>query len=433
MKLNASQIIIPLLCFYLIAGIYLLDTSLESILRIFRLITVPILILVIFALTPKIKLLPAKHLIWLGLPIIILFLINLFQLVALPKDVIEMHVTGSIKFTAWFCTYLCSLLSLNPTSAFQYKKNISKVLFVIFLVGVAIYPIIMISSGISLSTVLAGYGDSDDRVQASGLFGSANEDANGLMTLFPIALVFLEQIKGIKKTIFKWVLFAFFPFLLLYNGTRTTLFFTMPIVLVMFYSKLSLKGLIRLMLMGVIPLAASLPFIASFMSRAFASQASGNGGSFSWRVDHVWTPAIEYTQKYSPIFGFGSRGWEYIAQQLGLFRDFSGQAVGEIISPHSGYVWAFVCWGSVGLCAYVLFLVILLIESFRLSQLSNRELSLLGRALFCSVFAYGMWAYISNVMWAQGWVILVSIATLIATTKLIALTNPKNQNAYSGS
>jgi O-antigen ligase len=421
MKLSGSKIVIPLLCFYLVVGIYFLDSSLESLLRIFRLMTVPVLIFIIFALTPKIRLLHVKHLSFLGLPIVILFIINFIQLIVLPKGIVETHLTGSIKFAAWFCTYLCSLLTLYPSSVLQYKKYILNILFIIFLFGVAIYPFIMISSGVSLSTVLAGYGDSEDRIQTSGFFGSSNEDANGLMTLFPIALIFLEKMKGPKKTILKLALFAFFPFLLLYNGTRTTLFFTLPIILVVFYSKLSLKGLIRLALMFAAPIGFALPFATNFMNKAFASQSSGSGGSFSWRVDHVWTPAIEYTQKYSPIFGFGSRGWEYVAQQLGLFKDFGGQAVGEIISPHSGYVWAFVCWGGLGLAAYVLFLVTLLAESFRLSQLRDPELSLLGRALFCSVFGYISWAYISNVMWAQGWVILVSIATLIATTKMISL------------
>ena len=417
MKVNASKIIIPLLCFYLVMGIHLLDSSLESILRVFRLMTVPVLIFIILALAPKIRLVQAKRLSWLGLPIIILFLINLLQLVVLPKDVIETHITGSIRFTAWFGTYLCALFSLNPSSAFDYKKNILKVLLIVFLIGVFIYPFIMLGSGVSLSTVLAGYGDSADRVQNSGIFGSANEDANGLMTIFPIALFFLEQMKGIKKTIFKWILFSFFPFLLLYNGTRTTLFFTLPIILVVFYSKLSLKGLIRLALIVAVPIGFTLPFISSFMNQAFASQASGDGGSFTWRVDYVWTPAIEYTQKYSPIFGFGSRGWEYVAQQLSLFINNSGRTE-DIISTHSGYVWTFISWGGVGFCTYILFLVVLLIESFRLSQLQNKESQILGRALFCSVFGYCTWAYISNVMYSQGWVILISLATLIAATKI---------------
>ena len=419
MKIKISQILIVLLCFYLIFGIYLLDASFESILRIFRFITLPILILITFALIPKIKLIRLKKLIWLGLPILILFFINLLQLFAIPKDAIEMHITGSVKFTAWFGTYLCSLLSLNPTSALQYKKYISNVLLIIFLIGVAIYPIIMISSGISLSTVLAGYGAAEDRVQNSGIFGSANEDANGLMTLFPIALVFLEQVEGNKKIIFKFVLFSFFPFLLLYNGTRTTLLFTLPVILVLFYSKLSLKGLVRLLLMGAMPLLLSVPFIATFIDRAFASNTGGKGDSYAWRLTEVWTPAIEYTEKYSPIFGFGSRGWEYMSEQLGLLAE------GLPLSTHSGYIWAFVSWGALGLLAYILFFIVLLIESFRLSQLPNTELSTFGRALFCSVLAYCIWAYISNVFWAQGWVILVSLATLIAATKIIASTSPK--------
>lgn len=419
MKIKISQILIVLLCFYLIFGVYLLDASFDRILRIFRLITLPILILIIFALTPKIKLIRLKKLIWLGLPILILFFINLLQLFAIPKDAIEMHITGSVKFTAWFGTYLCSLLSLNPNSALQYKKYISNVLLIIFLIGVATYPIIMISSGISLSTVLAGYGAAEDRVQNSGLFGSANEDANGLMTLFPIALVFLEQMEGNKKIIFKFVLFSFFPFLLLYNGTRTTLLFTLPVILVLFYSKLSLKGLVRLLLMGAMPLLLSVPFIATFIDRAFASNTGGKGDSYAWRLTEVWTPAIEYTEKYSPIFGFGSRGWEYMSEQLGLLAE------GLPLSAHSGYIWAFVSWGALGLLAYILFFIVLLIESFRLSQLPNTELSTFGRALFCSVLAYCIWAYISNVFWPQGWVILVSLATLIAATKIIASTSPK--------
>ena len=425
MKFKVSQCIIPLICFYLVAELHCLERALESTLRIFRLITIPALFIFYIILIRKKRFSNFKKLGFLELPIIILFLINLIQLFIIPKDAIEMHITGSVKFTAWFGLYLTSLLSLNLSSALKYKMVLLNTLATIFLIGIAIYPFIIITSGTTLSSVLTGYGDTADRIQNSGLFGSANEDANGLMTLLPFALLFVEKIKGVHKSILRYSLFIFFPFLLIYNGTRTTLFFTLPITLILFYSELSLKGLLKLILILLTPLIIIFPFISSFLNQAFSAQLAGDGGSFTWRVENVWNPAIEYTQRYSPIFGFGSRGWEYIANPLDLFTR-GGIQSGNLISPHSGYVWAFVSWGGIGLCMYLLFLIILLAESFKISQLHNKHLAMLGRALFCSVFSYCTWSYISNVMWAQGWIILVTIAILIASAKVIPSVESKD-------
>ncbi len=90
---------------------------------------------------------------------------------------------------------------------------------------------------------------------------------------------------------------------------------------------------------------------------------------------------------------------------------------------HSGYVWAFASWGVLGLIAYVSFLLILLLEAFKLSQSADFDIAYHGKALFCSVTGYCIWAFISNVMFSQGWIILMSLGILIAAFKFIELSD----------
>lgn len=418
MKIQASNLLIPLFCFYILSSVHVISEldSVNTLLRVFRLLTIPFLLLTIVVLLPRQPLSKLKHLIPLGLPLVILLSINLLQMVALPAAVVSTHITGSVKFTTWFLLYIAVMLSLNATTAESVRKYISWMLIAVFIVGILQYPIIILSAGGDLGKALTNYGQLGARFQLSGIFGSSNEDANGFVTLFPLVLLWIEQRRGNKRRLFRWLLLAYFPLILVFNGTRTALLISLPIVTVLFYWRVSLYWF--LCMMG--PLAAvGLTMVAMserLVNRFFGAESQG-GGSLGWRIEHAWKPAIDYTWSHSPLFGFGSRGWEFVAQHLGLIEPIYG----EIIPAHSGYVWSFVAWGALGFCVYVAFLGVLLIETLRLSRSAIAAVALTGRSLFCSVVGYCLWASISNVMWPQGWLILTSLAVLTACLKIEAL------------
>jgi O-antigen ligase len=415
--MKIKTIVIPFffMIFYLITSIYQVLTipPLESALRFLRLASIPILLFAIIDLVSKLKRKQARLLIMMGLPILIILFVTVFQLLALPPDALSIHISGSVRIICWSLTYLCLLLSFTYPAASKYNKILVTLFFLIFIVGLCQYPSIINKSGTSINYLLSSYGQFDGGKSNFGIFGSANEDANALMSLFPIALLFINKIRGIIRIILIGILFIFFPIAIIYNGTRTALLVTYPLILFLFYSNLSLKKIVIFILASPIISSILLLFSNGLFERAFAEDASG-GGSFSWRLEHSWIPAVNYTLTNSPIFGFGSRGWEYVVQNVGILTP-----EGEFIPPHSAYVWVYISWGIIGLIAYLAFLLVLLKNSFQLSKSKNLNIASTSKALFCSVIAYCIWAFISNASDDQGWLILFAIGTLIASLKIL--------------
>lgn len=425
MKVKASFLLVALNILYVITSIHVISVIpiVHSLMRVLRLLSIPVLFFIMIALFPKQSSYKLSRLLSISLPPIILLFINLLQLLALPNNIVLTHASGSVTFTAWFSLYLSMLMALNSKSSGFVKNALITTLSLTFLIGILQYPHIVMQSGAQLSRALNNYGNTVHRYQLGGIFGSANEDANGFVTLFPLALLWVENQKGIKKIIFRCILLIYFPLVLIFNGTRTALIITFPIVTTLFYWKISLNQFLYILgpLAGI---GLALFNLSSNITSKFFGQESASGGTFGWRVEHVWLPAVQYTLNNSPIFGFGSRGWEYICNQLEIFDTFTGGPK----PSHSGYIWAFASWGMLGLIAYVTFLSILLIQAFQLSNSKTQDISRTGKALFCSMIGYCFWAFISNVMMPQGWVILISLATLIAALKVLEFSN-KGENS----
>jgi hypothetical protein len=423
MKIKAHALILPLFCLYLITAINYFDSmkAVTAGIRVFRLAALPLTSFILFALMAKAKFVHIRHFLWIIFPVVVILVINLFQLISLPKAAIATHITGSIKFTSWFIIFFCTVFSLTPKTAKYYRNTLATLLVGIFLVGIAFYPSIILRTGGGVSSILSAYGQVGERFQSFGIFGSANEDANGLLTLFPLVLLAIEKISGKLKTAAKLLIFTILPIILLYNGTRTALLATLPLIAFLFYSNFSIKGLARLSLLASTAIGIASPILISFVERSFHT-SDPDGGSFNWRLEHAWIPAFKYTTANSPLFGFGSRGWEYIGNAINIYQ-VSGTNPNqlEIIPAHSCFIWVYVSWGMIGFAAYLLLLAILLIEAFKLSQSRSWETRNFGKALFCSMVAYCLWAYISNAMWEQGWLILIGLAILIASSKLLEL------------
>lgn len=417
MKIKASSVVLVIMTLYVIwspAQIALLLESfgLKNFIRYFRLFTIPAFIFLALDLLPKLTKFQIRRLLVFSIPVGFLSLLNIYQLVGLPDDVISEHVTGSVKFTSTFFLYQCILLSLRLETANRFRKALSVLLLLTFVGIVGQYPHLIIQSGVSVGSIVSNFGQTDKRLQTAGLFGGANGDANASASLFPIILFYIEKTSGLKKQILRIFIFIYYPLVLLYNGTRTALVIIFPLTLILFYSNLSFKRLSRQLLL--LPFIAPILYIfqSLFLSRAFSSE-SGSEGTFGWRVSQVWTPAINFTSNNSPFLGFGSRGWEYIVDKLLLFAP-----EGHMFTPHNTYVWSYVTWGIIGSFLYMSFIAILLVKSYQSSKSNNIEISKLGKAAFCSTISYCLWSAISNSHLDQGWMVFFTLASLIASLQV---------------
>lgn len=421
MRLKLTYIPLTLVLIYFIISPVQTNRFIESIglfqgIRLFRFLVSISLIPVVFKLVFKVKKYQVKCLAAIALPVAFLSVINIFQLIALPSHISRTHLTGSVKFTAFFLLLQYILMVMRIESAEKYSKVLSRYLLLVFFGIVLQYPFLAYSSGASLSSILFNFGQTDKRVQLFGLFNSSNEDANGSATLLPIVLYFLGNIKGFRGKALQILLLSYYLFVLLYNGSRTPIVITLPVTLLTFYTQVSIKSFLAMVFS--MPLLAPLAYLFNsvVISRAFSSE-SARGGTLGWRFEQVWTPAVQYTTEHSPLFGFGSRGWEYVAEQLQLFVvKQNGQT--EMITPHNTYVWSYVCWGLLGLISFLCLIAVLLYSAFKVSQSSNAEIARFGKATFCSMIAYVLWCTISNSHLDQSWIILVSLAGLIASLKV---------------
>ena len=422
MKIRASTILIALSSLYLITSMYGIEqyAVVFAFMRLFRLACLPLFLFFIAFLLPKQPSRKFKSFLPMILPIVALLTVNTIQVTALPPGLAATHTSFSVRFTALFLLYIATLLAINNLSANKLINTLLVILIAIFFVGIAHYPQIIARSGASIGAALSNYGQIASRYQLSGFFGSSNEDANGMMTIFPLVLLWIERKKGLWKNILRVSIFAIFAIVLLFNGTRTALVISMPFITFLFYSDMSLKKAMQMALLGLVAGAIAAFLGGDLIGRVFGDEADG-GGTLGWRIEHAWLPAIHYTLAHSPLFGFGSRGWEYICYQLEIFTPWVDGFLPAPAPAHSGYVWTLASWGFLGLAAYVSFIAALAFEAFKLSQVRDYEISLPGKALFCSMMGYCLWALVSNVMMSQGWIILFCLAMLIAAYKFIYL------------
>jgi O-Antigen ligase len=369
-----------------------------------RFIAIPLLILVIFDSVILHR--ARKEITSFLAPMIGLLCILIFQFFVIPKDAVSMHSTGAVRYVSWALGYIGLLSTLSYKNSIRVLNIFTTAITILFVLLILQYPAIIANSGYSLAAAIQLYGQ--NIIKMNGIFAAANEDANGAMTLLPFFLAYTEQQTGIKKWCFRIFALGVSPLMIFFNGTRTALFFIFPLVLLLFYSNLSIKRLLTFFPFIAIVSVMIRSVGATVAEKAFNEEAQG-GGTSAWRIEHVWTPTFNYGSDVSPIWGFGVRGWEYVCQQSGIWGE-----TGSGESPHNIYLWIFISWGLVGLAIHFLFLLILLFYSFRLAQFPSREISIYAKASFCSLIAYLVWASISNANIDICWLILIMIASSIA-------------------
>jgi O-Antigen ligase len=375
-----------------------------------RFVGIPLLILVIFDSVILHR--ARKEILSFLAPMIGLLCILIFQFFVIPKDAVPMHSTGAVRYVSWALGYIGLLSTLNHKNSLQVLHIFTTAITILFTLLIFQYPAIIANSGYSLTAAIQLYGQ--NIIKMNGIFAAANEDANGAMTLLPFFLAYTEQQTGIKKWFFRTFALVISPLMIFFNGTRTALFFIYPLVLLLFYSNLSLKRLLTLFPLIAIAGVILRSVGTTFAEKAFNEESQG-GGTSAWRIEHVWTPTFNYGSDISPVWGFGVRGWEYVCQQSGIWGE-----TGSGESPHNIYLWIFISWGLVGLIIHFLFLLILLFHSFRLVEFPGHEISIYAKASFCSLSAYLVWASISNANIDICWLILIMIASSIAALSVSA-------------
>ena len=427
MKIPAFYIPISLLILDLVLSLPQVPLHIIGALRI---AFIPLLFIVLLDASGKISIQRLKFAIYMSGPLLVLPMLFAFQVLALPSDALSIHLSGCTKFVCWILGYLCTLLTLNNQSARKTRSIILYTFIFIFLATIVQYPFIIAKSSTSIAVILKNFGRGEKNF--FGLFAAANEDANSTVTLLPFLLMQVEKLGGLKKFVLLACILFYFSIVLLFNGTRTALLITFPLILFIFYSKLSIKAFL-----GISPLIGLAFLLYNAYGRGFTEEAfskeSGDSGTFSFRLERVWIPASTYTFEHSPLVGFGSRGWEYVGSLVRLVRSASETNAFEIIPSHNVYVWTFVSWGILGSFIYVTFLILLLKESFGLSKNSDAEVAMFGRTLFCSMIAYCFWAFISNANIEAGWVILILLGVMISSLKITVFWNKRNQYQLANS
>jgi O-antigen ligase len=383
-----------------------------------RLLFIPFLLLLLLDLVIRVGKTRIKLAIGMGWPILGLLFLFVLQALVIPSGALNLHLSGCIKFVSWILLYFCALLAITKLNAQKMAKSIVVVLSLVFLGIVLQYPFLIFSAAGSLGEVIASYGNTSAEKDIHGLFAAANEDANGMVTLLPFFLFHIEKLSGLRRLVFRGAIFLYIPFILLFNGTRTALFISFPIVLFLFYIRFSLRSLIRFipLVLGIV--AMTILYASQFIGQAFQGETLNNG-NFGWRVLRLWIPASHYTFEHSPIFGFGSRGWDYVGMVNSIVRSEIGSvaSIFDTTPPHNVYIWVYVSWGVMGLFVYLSFLALLLKESFRCSISRVNEVTELGKAAFCATVGYCIWAAISNAHLEGGWLILFAIGLIVASLR----------------
>lgn len=403
-----------------------------SFLGVFRFFALALIVFSLSQLSNKLDIFKFKKQFF--IPLISLISILIIQVFSVPQGALLGHLTGSTRIVFWFLCYIYLMINLNSRTEKQVVNILLSFFAIIFAISLIQYPILIARSGVSIGSVLAAFSEGG-KIKTFGLFGSANEDANCMMTLFPFALLYVESLKSSRKKIFRYTTIISTFLALVFNGTRTAMLLTFPLVLFIYYSKLSVKRVLvftAIFLLALIFLALT---SADFFASLFSSEIE-DGGSLGYRVEHAWIPAINYTLEKAPIFGFGARGWEYLNGKIRLFDVINEWGVVQgSAAPHNVYVWSLVTWGLAGLAAYITLIIILLKNSFlmfKTNALRSQYDRDIGKTVFCSIFAYCIWGGISNAHMPVGWITFFMLAVLVASLKMrsisenlcLAINNP---------
>ncbi|MEK6477299.1 O-antigen ligase family protein [Catalinimonas sp. 4WD22] len=319
------------------------------------------------------------------------------------------NIQGSIKNFFYFSFIAVSLFSaiVYSEKTIQIILNVCLLLFILVLI---FYPYLIATSGIDPFTALMY---NEHRLHF--LLHASNEDAHFMTTLFILVMIRLRKHKG-------WLFFVAgsYYLALIYNGTRSAFLIALilPILFFILYKKRFISSFV---IIGII-FITSFSYISDYVQVKFEKDLkvfeqtdtvlAGQevGGSFSYRIAHLWVPMISYTNRESPIIGNGSNGWDIIAVKLLNNK--------KVESPHNTFVWAYVNWGIIGVfCMLMLFCIPLfsIIKVYISKPNSKYQLLIVG--LICTWFEFFVWSMIANAYTVHGWVVLSLLIVLSVAVK----------------
>ncbi|MDF9799670.1 O-antigen ligase [Catalinimonas alkaloidigena] len=319
------------------------------------------------------------------------------------------NIQGAIKYFFYFTFIAVSLFSaiVHSDKTIQIILNVCLLLFILVLI---FYPYLIATSGIDPLTALLY---NEHRLHF--LLHASNEDAHFMTTLFILVMIRLRKHRG-------WTLLlaGSYYLALIYNGTRSAFFIALilPILFFILHKKRFISSFV---ILGII-FITSFSYISEYVQVKFEKDLevleqtdtvlSGQevGGSFSYRIAHLWVPMISYTNRESPIIGNGSNGWDIIAVKLLNNK--------KVESPHNTFVWAYVNWGIIGVfCMLMLFCIpfFSIIKIYLSKPDSKYQLLIVG--LICTWFEFFIWSMIANAYTVHGWVILSLLIVLSVAVK----------------
>lgn len=321
----------------------------------------------------------------------------------LPNNYLRFrHLSASSRFVFFSLSLFCIA---SQRYLYINNKPIYKIIFLFFISFLIFYPYLILKTPGGIPYLL------EHRYFGGVRLYNPNEDANAMVTLFPLILAFLKTRK------MKVLLIGFLAIVLIYNPTRSAKITFIIILLIYHYLVANRKVVYLLISLSILLLAG--PVVINSFSNLFRDeevlqnwQSLFKGeplrGNLANRIQFIWIPAIDYTFHHSPLIGFGSYGWEHVARIQGILYGTEAE------SPHNTYVWVYVSWGLLGLLWYITFLLILLKKAIKYRTLtksiSQRKKA---SALICSIIAYSIWSFISNSNIEAGWTILFFLAILV--------------------
>lgn len=319
------------------------------------------------------------------------------------------NIQGAIKYFFYLSFIAVSLFSaiIHSERTIQVILNICLLLFILVLI---FYPYLIVSSGIDPLTALLS-----NTKRMHFLLHASNEDAHFMTTLFILVILRIRKHAG-----WALILTGLFYVALIYNGTRSAFFIAvlLPILFIILYKR---RFVLSFIILGVI-FISSFSYIEEYVKVKFENDLqvfentdavlSGKqvGGSFSYRIAHLWVPMVSYTSSESPIIGNGSNGWDIIAIKLLNSK--------KIESPHNSFVWAYVNWGLLGFVGLLMLFGVPFFSMIKiyLSNLGGKYQALVI-GLICTWVEFFVWSMIANAYTVHGWVILALLIVLSVAVK----------------
>ncbi len=322
------------------------------------------------------------------------------------------NISGMFKYFFYSLLLAFALLNKDNESC-RTIDSMMYLLIVFYIVIVSVYPFIVPSS-FYYNPVNYFYSIGMGFRLNEGFLGAANEDANFLSSIFPLLLFKTGNRKLVKMGL---VILTFL--ILLINGTRSAIMMMLITTFIyMLYGQNKERIIhIRILMLTIISFVIVL-FIIPYFTIIFYSERNlfenfnnllnyGDAtveGNFAYRVIKIWTRPIYYTIENSPMFGFGSGGWDFVALKLRIVNPFN---LFKVESPHNSLIYFFVCWGLIGVIVFLIIIICgfgLSIKClFKNTDTTFKNLSL---SIFLSWISFIAWSLIANAYSTHGWIIL---------------------------